>query len=732
MLTAGKGMAYPNSTVFMVDAQVVGTAAAVQTNSLVYIGNDPAGSQQAGRIDEASIIRGNVGDNDILWQSLVASPRANPPPAWTQCQGYWNFDYTTGRDWSASNNNGTFQGGPAKTDCFFVIPDDIFERDPVTGTPEVDALDAARMETLYAGVPTAAQRAAAILPTFNYRLNTGLGTQDYFQTGDLETDDWLRLTWDIVKQYRLKIQSTPSDASTLGVNVTDLPFLIDDGKNRGMEDLQAGIWVDHGSDVVIGALYRDANRCATLNQVTLADRLFQGIGLESTDSIPLADGSAGGGPSRQVALSRIDDYGQIVFNYVATEFRAEIPVGGFLDASSLSALNAQLVPNLCTVPLPGGMVDIVKGPEGGAQYDQSSNHGGNVPSEESFVWDPALQRVHPLAPGIIRLEWNDGSPLSKTYKITILAGFPTDEELFEWDREQADNEGFRELDANTNFVRSLTFAPVSDAYPASPTGHYRHQTETVAGRRAPVDLDPNPVDRWNFVRLGLSTASALTDGSRFTAGKEGKTVALFSYRPDASEVADGTVSREGYAVRIVESAPGPSTPADLGTLSSNLQQSARFDGGANQHLRISAGGSVEAVSFTDDSETTLEFWARLSNPASNSVPTADRIVYEQSGINTLLQVGFRGPEYPAHPDTFFFEVAPDGGVLNEDFSAAGTLPGPDLEQSTGTAGTFDGTVVTFPGVVESDRSYLRTIAGNFDTGSFVSDVTVTLAGGGGI
>lgn len=54
----------------------------------------------------------------------------------------------------------------------------------------------------------------------------------------------------------------------------------------------------------------------------------------------------------------------------------------------------------------------------------------------------------------------------------------------------------------------------------------------------------------------------------------------------------------------------------------------------------------------------------------------------------------------------------------------------DLEQSTGTAATFNGTNATFSGIGESDRSYLRTVIEDYNSTSFVAEVTVTLNGGG--
>ncbi len=72
--------------------------------------------------------------------------------------------------------------------------------------------------------------------------------------------------------------------------------------------------------------------------------------------------------------------------------------------------------------------------------------------------------------------------------------------------------------------------------------------------------------------------------------------------------------------------------------------------------------------------------------------------------------------------------------LTEDFSNAGSLPGPFLEQSPGgIAAAFNGINATFPGTLAPDRSYLRTLASDYYTTSFVADITVTISGtaGGG-
>ncbi len=68
----------------------------------------------------------------------------------------------------------------------------------------------------------------------------------------------------------------------------------------------------------------------------------------------------------------------------------------------------------------------------------------------------------------------------------------------------------------------------------------------------------------------------------------------------------------------------------------------------------------------------------------------------------------------------------------EGFSGAGSLPSPFLEQSTGgTAATFNGVNAAFPGAGSGGRSYLRTVADDYNTASFVADITVTLLSNGG-
>jgi len=68
----------------------------------------------------------------------------------------------------------------------------------------------------------------------------------------------------------------------------------------------------------------------------------------------------------------------------------------------------------------------------------------------------------------------------------------------------------------------------------------------------------------------------------------------------------------------------------------------------------------------------------------------------------------------------------------ENFSNAGSLPGPFLEQSAmWTAATFNGVNATFAGVGDWGRSYLRTIDDDYNTASFVAVVTVTIFNNGG-
>ena len=123
-------------------------------------------------------------------------------------------------------------------------------------------------------------------------------------------------------------------------------------------------------------------------------------------------------------------------------------------------------------------------------------------------------------------------------------------------------------------------ADVSDAFPASPTAHYRYAFSGNPDTTPPVELDPSEADRWYFHRMTYTdavdpTSIRLPDGSsKFAATGPARSIMLYSYHPDPTQVAAGT-PREAYAARIVSTRPDAALRQDDDVLSSGNRRVAR-------------------------------------------------------------------------------------------------------------------------------------------------------------
>ncbi|MCP5526979.1 MAG: LamG domain-containing protein [Verrucomicrobiales bacterium] len=127
--------------------------------------------------------------------------------------------------------------------------------------------------------------------------------------------------------------------------------------------------------------------------------------------------------------------------------------------------------------------------------------------EDMRVWDDVADKLYPLRPGVILLEWGrrPGSPSSRSIFTEITVEWP-------------DDPGFTHV-ANT----------------------------------PPVPLDTNKTNTVAFVGLKYAERSGrVTDTAEFTAGEAGWSVLLFSERTDGT-AANGDLTREQLRVRTVRS-----------------------------------------------------------------------------------------------------------------------------------------------------------------------------------
>jgi hypothetical protein len=211
------------------------------------------------------------------------------------------------------------------------------------------------------------------------------------------------------------------------------------------------------------------------------------------------------------------------------------------------------------------------------------------------------------------------------------------------------------------------------------------------GDDPPVALDLNESDRWFFQELAWSTATMIHDQQtgELQSDATAKALLLFSYKPDPTQVALGNESGEALISRVIETKPLTVRPDTI--LSAGNRAAAQFDGTADHYLDINPTGAGGAWELIPDADRTLEYWAKRD--ASTNSPTADRVIYEQSGLKGLLQTGFRGPDHGADPGGFFLDAYfsnPTNFMFNEDFSSGAVPSGATLY---GTAAITNGVLV---------------------------------------
>jgi len=396
--------------------------------------------------------------------------------------------------------------------------------------------------------------AAAIRPTIS------LGeTGNRVVTETVTINNWLRLKWQWKGQVRYRFDAA-ADASLGSALFAGKSFLRVYNEGESAFETITGFapfnehWIDLGRKVEVGAFYRTVDNCYTLGDFVSApsgNLGSVGFDIAAFSDMTIPDPLAGG-VSR---TARVWTIGAAVapteahFVYQPTVFRAEIPLGG-----SLNAANPALVPPLCT----GGQLrrsqvgpadEFI--PVGVAQPDGDSN---GFPVR----WDQVSKRLFPVHPGSYQIQWPDANDPGTVYQIEIVTGYPGTPVPLASERELVN--GMREIDDN-NYVFSTDLASIAldKGFPAAPAAHYRHIYDSAQNRTPPTRLDLDPEDHWNFEELTYSdnsagaTADDSTAGAPFAASGDGKSVVLFSYRPNQGEIANGTPSKEKLAVFVVQS-----------------------------------------------------------------------------------------------------------------------------------------------------------------------------------
>jgi hypothetical protein len=389
-------------------------------------------------------------------------------------------------------------------------------------------------------------------------------------TETVNIDDWLRVQWRWSGQVRYRFDAASLDAASGPLPLPGQSFLRtffkDNPATTGVDEslIQESIafgnagtneaWVKLGRKVQVGSFYRTADRRLTLRDFTSTpsgDLGMLGSDVSALADLTITDSQSQSRVARVAPSQPAVDPSEIHFVYQPTVFRAEVPLGQSFDAIN---------PDLRLIPaLPDGAVlrAASLGPK-----ELFTRVGTFVPDGTTtgfpVRWDQLGKRLLPVHPGSYQLEWPDANEDGESYKIEMVSGYPTDVVALSSERELPT--GAREGSA-PGWVMQTTLAAADPDFPASPTAHYRHRYSTDALRNPPTKLDLSGSDHWKFQevtftdRLANTSANVASPGVPFTARGTGRSVLLYSYRPNPDEAADGTLTDENLAVRVVRSEP---------------------------------------------------------------------------------------------------------------------------------------------------------------------------------
>ena len=492
-----------------------------------------------------------------------------------------------------------------------------------------------------ASIATNVEKLKILYPSLDFTEDFDAGTKVSSQT--VVANDWLRVGFTWAKEYHIEVDVNDSD-------FVSLPFVTVDGVTY--EGAAAGsVWAEEFSTVTVGTKYRTDDRCSTLRSVNSQAYLFTLIDMDSVN-----DGTLDGVATREYTFPALSGPGTLTFTYDRTIFRAFVSLGEGLDVSSLENLNLQLIPNLCEgaeLHLSNGTPSVVfSNQDKYSSLLQNGGTKGKLPSE--VQWDSVGQQLLPLTMGEYQVDWQDANDPNASYLIHLVTDFPTDTYTVNWEIE--DDNGYRLTD-DGDYVYDYRFGDVSDSFPASPRAHYRHIYSADANKQPPVALDSSDADQWFFQGLSFSSGFVIADEGtgEFTSSSDSRSVLLYSYRQDPTEVATGDGSQEAYAVRLVKS-ESISDVTTTDTILSSGNRKAFYTGNmANRVVGVDEDGAEFGIG--NDTNRTLGFWVKL-DASYPQAQAADRVIWEtQLGAsNYSVELGFRGPSHSTEPNVCFLRV----------------------------------------------------------------------------
>ncbi len=410
------------------------------------------------------------------------------------------------------------------------------------------------------------------------------------------------------------------------------------------------VWVPVGSKITVGAFYRTEDRRLTMGDfaappggnLTSLGRFVSALTDDTVDA-----------KTARVYTTFATTPTDIHWIYEPTVFRAEIPLGQSFDPANP---DQQLVPDLAT---DGNLKLDGTGP-GSTFETKIQSPEGSILSGTALRWDGVGKQLFPVHLGSHRVAWPDASNSGETYLIEVVTAFPGETAALTTPRENEN--GTRKSPPNYEMVTE-ELAEVSTDYPAAPIAHYRHLYDPVEARQPPTKLDLSATDEWTFQDMTFAeesaeaTANKTSSGVPFNTNGSGRSVLLYSFRPNTDEIANGDLTKEKLAVRIVNSTP-------LSVINRNNAQlvlgrkalelgSSSTSGGA--YGVVQTGGSPISTSVDPGNKFVVDFWLNakgLKAPAAVSLSAAVTV----SGSNTVTcastsavvaGMNISGPNIPA-------------------------------------------------------------------------------------
>lgn len=461
---------------------------------------------------------------------------------------------------------------------------------------------------------------------------------DRVSTAPVTATDWFKITWTLASQVRYRFGASGVDRSEGNSNFNGQSFIqyldqsgieIDQEKREiGMNPLNE-VWIDYGQKIRVGAFYRTSDRCFTLDdfpQEPSGDMGGVGTGISAFNDNMIVDPKANGVArvARTYTLNaRMPS--SVNFYYNDTIFRVEVPIGTSFDAVNP---NEQLVPSLCD----GAVLrnDGESGPSDG--FTETGPVSNGLKNGAPVRWDRFGQALFPVQPGSYKYQWPDQNNPGKKYNIEIVTGYPGDLVRLSSQRERKLANGNSIRETSPGFVTSITLPRVEKDFPGSlespgSDAHYRHLFDTDPERQAPTKLDLKESDSWKFsdIPYADSGVNAATDpngeGTPFTVQGPGRSVLVYSYRPNRDEAANGDLSKERLAVRVVRSEEKtPITPNQkewvLGRKGLSLGGGEKSNDGGYGLVQRSGNPTTDIIDHGDN--FIVDFWLNaegLSDPS---------------------------------------------------------------------------------------------------------------------